>query len=136
MATVGCLRCGVWYDPARPHLCGLLADETARGLAERIDAFERRLQGLDGEARSRLNALERRIQELAAAQAQGACDRADEDAPSRVRILLPHAPSPPDDPPVDPEPIAVVKRDRRADHARYMRQWRLRRAMRGGDVHA
>jgi hypothetical protein len=68
MTTVGCLRCGVWYDPGKPHLCGVLGDDTARRLAERIDAFERRLQGLDGEARSRFNALERRVQELEAAR--------------------------------------------------------------------
>ena len=133
MTTVGCLRCGVWYDPGRPHLCGLLADETARGLAERIDAFERRLQGLDGEARSRFNALERRVQELEAAQAQGDRTRADEDAGSRVRIVLPPAP-----PPAEPwiAPSAQPALDKRSAHASYMRAWRLRRALRRGDVHA
>jgi hypothetical protein len=88
MATVGCLRCGVWYDPAKPHLCGLLADETARALAERLDAFERRLQGLEGEAREkikgadsasfrRVNALERRVEELEAALADDGSEKSE-----------------------------------------------------------
>ena len=141
MTTVGCLRCGVWYDPGKPHLCGVLGDDTARRLAERIDAFERRLQGLDGEARSRFNALERRVRELEAAQAQGKHDRASDDAPSRVRIFLPssdqvHDARLDDEPRISPESIAVGKRDRKADHARYMRAWRLRQALRKGSVHA
>jgi hypothetical protein len=116
--TVGCLRCGVWYDPAKPHACGVLADETARGLAERLDAYERRLQGLEAEARSRVEALERRVSELAAGQG----DRAAEDAPGRVRILLPPAPAP------TPEP---------KKHAVYMRAWRRKKAaLRRGDAHA
>jgi hypothetical protein len=109
----------------------LLADETARGLAERIDAFERRLQGLDGEARSRFNALERRVQELEAAQAQSELDRPSAD--TTVKTLAadaPFLPRAPDNEQISPEPIAIGKRDRKARHARYMRQWRLERAMR------
>jgi hypothetical protein len=132
MKTVGCLRCGVWYDPARSHCCGVLGDDVARRLAERLDAFERRFQGLEVEERSLFNALERRIHELGAARAQVARKRADEDAPSPVRVVLPPAP----EPRISPEPIAVGKRDRRADHARYMRQWRLRQALRRGNIHA
>jgi hypothetical protein len=141
--TAMCLRCGVRYDPTKPHLCGLLADETARALAERIDAFERRLQGLDGEARSRFNALERRVQELETAQAQGELDRRSPSAdttvktsavaPSHVRILLPPAPSPADKQQIVPEPASAL--DRKARHAAYMRQWRAWRAARR-DVHA
>jgi hypothetical protein len=51
--TVGCLRCGVWYDPARPHVCGVVGDDTARRLEARIDALEQRVQGLELEAHSR-----------------------------------------------------------------------------------
>jgi hypothetical protein len=123
MSTVGCLQCLQWYDPSRgPHICGLVADETARRLAERLDAFERRFQGLEVEASSRLNRLERRVQELEAAQAQDDRDRAAEDTSSRVRILLPPAPAP------APEP---------KKHAVYMRAWRRKKAaLRLGNIHA
>jgi hypothetical protein len=135
MTTVGCLQCLQWYDPSRgPHICGLVGDETARRLAERLDGLERRFQGLEVEARSRLNALERRVHELEAAQVQGDRPSAAEDAPSRVRVFLP--PAPDNEPRISPGPIAVGKRDRRADHARYMRAWRLRQALHRGDVHA
>ena len=122
MTTVGCLQCLQWYDPSRgPHICGLVGDETARRLAERLDAFERRFQGLELEARSRFNALERRVHELEAAQTQVARDRADEDAHSPVRILLPPASAP------APEP---------KKHAVYMRAWRRKKAaLRLGDIH-
>jgi hypothetical protein len=114
MSTVGCLQCLQWYDPSRgPHICGLVGDETARQLAERLDAFERRFQGLELEERSRFNALERRVHELEAAQAKRDRGRAEEDAPSRVRILLPPVPAP------APEPTK---------HAVYMRAWRRKRA--------
>ena len=117
---------------------------------ERIDAFERRVQGLDGEARSRLNALERRVQELEAAQAQGELDRRSPspdttlktlaaDAPSRVRIVLP-SPDRVHDARLDDEPriapSAQPALDKRTAHASYMRAWRLRRALRRGEVHA
>jgi hypothetical protein len=123
MATVGCLQCLQWYDPSRgPHICGLVGDETARRLAERLDAFERRFQALEFEARSRLSRLERRIEELEGAQAQVARDRADEDAHSPVRILLPPASAP------APEP---------KKHAVYMRAWRRKKAaLRRSEVHA
>jgi hypothetical protein len=49
----------------------VLGDDIARELEARIFAFEQRLQGLDGEARSRFNALERRVQELEAGQESG-----------------------------------------------------------------
>ena len=126
MATVGCLRCGVWYDPARPHLCGLLADETARGLAERIDAFERRLQGLGGEARSRFNALERRVQELEAGQERGKPENLSTEA---IGFLAPGNPSRQArdfEPPLEP----TKRFDRKANHRRYMREWRARQTAR------
>jgi hypothetical protein len=143
MTIVGCLQCRQWYDLAKPHVCGVLGDETARRLEERLDAFERRLQGLELEARSRLNRLE-------AAQAQGELDCRSPSAdtrvktlaaaaPSRVRIVLPspdqvHDARLDDEPRIAPEPRPAS--DRKARHARYMRQWRLQRAMRKGDVHA
>jgi hypothetical protein len=134
MKTVGCLRCGVWYDPAKPHLCGLLADETARGLAERLDTLERRFQGLDVEERRRLSALERRVEDLEAAQAHGERVRADEDAPGRAHIVLPFMPSPADESRTTPEPKPA--QDKRAAHAEYMKRWRLKQALRRGDFHA
>jgi hypothetical protein len=121
MATVGCLQCLQWYDPSRgPHICGLVGDETARRLAERLDALERRFQGLEVEARSRVNALEARV---AALEVLGDRPSAAEDAPSRVRILLPPASAP------APES---------KKHAVYMRAWRRKKAAlrRGGDIHA
>jgi hypothetical protein len=63
MPTIGCLQCLQWYDPSRgPHICGLVADETARRLTERLDAFERRFSALEFEARRRLSDLERRVE--------------------------------------------------------------------------
>jgi hypothetical protein len=113
MTTVGCLQC-LLYDPSRgPHICGLVGDETARRLAERLDAFERRFQGLELEARSRFDALERRVEEIETAQAQGNHTRVDEDAPGPVRILLPPAPAPALEP---------------KKHAVYMRAWRRKKA--------
>ena len=123
MTTVGCLRCGVWYDPGRPHLCGLLADETARGLAERIDAFERRLQGLDGEARSRFNALERRVQELEAGQERGKPETLSTEA---IGFRGPGNPSPDTRGFEPPAPMPKPRFDRKANHRRYMREWRAR----------
>jgi hypothetical protein len=102
MTTVGCLRCGVWYDPARPHACRILGDEMARRLEERPDAFERRLQGLELEARSRLNALERRVQELEAQRMTRQTASNDEDP---------------------------LRFDRKANHRRYGREWRARQAV-------
>jgi hypothetical protein len=32
---------------AKPHICGLMGDDTARRLAERLDALERRIQLLE-----------------------------------------------------------------------------------------
>jgi hypothetical protein len=111
----------------------VLGDDVARVLEERLDAFERRLQGLEFEARRRLNAIERRAEELEATQAQGDRAQVDEDAPSSVRIFLPPAPPPADEPQITSEPNPA--RDRRADHARYMRAWRLRQALRRGAIH-
>ena len=59
------------------------------------------------------------MEELEAAQAQGDRARADEDALSRVRILLPPA-------------VPELKK-----HAVYMRAWRRKKAaLRSGEVHA
>jgi hypothetical protein len=100
MSTVGCLQCLQWYDPSRgPHICGLVGDETARRLAERLDAFERRFQELEVEARSRLNRLERRVEELEVHPTTRQTASNDEDSP---------------------------RFDRKANHKRYMREWRAR----------
>jgi hypothetical protein len=29
--TVGCLRCGVWHDPVRPHVCDAIAASVPLG---------------------------------------------------------------------------------------------------------
>jgi hypothetical protein len=111
-----------------------LGDDVAQALEERLDAFECRLQGLDGEVRSRLNALERRVQELEDAQAQGDRAQGEEDAPSPVRIVLPPAP-PTEQAHARLEPLVAPASDKRARHAEYMRRWRVwRKAQR--DVHA
>ena len=111
MSTVGCLQCLQWYDPSRgPHICGLVGDETARRLAERLDAFERRFQGLEVEARSRFDALERRVEELEAQPMTRQTASNDEDPPHF---------------------------DRKANHRRYMREWRARQTtLRGRDAPA
>ena len=124
MTSVGCLRCGVWYDPARPHACGVLGDDIARGLEDRLDAFERRFAGLELEARSRFNALERRVEKL---EAQVRCEGAGlmrEDhahgiaanEPTRLEIRASTS--------LRPEQGF----DRKANHRRYMREWRRKRA--------
>jgi hypothetical protein len=47
MTIVGCLQCRQWYDQAKPHLCGVLGDETARALEARLVALERRIEELE-----------------------------------------------------------------------------------------
>jgi hypothetical protein len=122
MATVGCLRCGVWYDPGRPHLCGVLGDDTARALAERLDAFERRLQGLEGEARSRFNALERLVEGLEAALAD---DGSDFSEPSPETVS--ESKTPENAISENSEAAGLKPRfDRKGNHRRYMREWRAR----------
>jgi hypothetical protein len=131
-----CQRCGQWFDPVRPHICGVLGDETARRLEERLDSFARRLRELEVDTQARLNRLE-----AAQAQIEFDCRSPSTDttgktlanAPSPVRIVLPLAP-PSAEPQIAPEPKAAP--DKRAAHARYMKQWRLRLAMRRGNVHA
>jgi hypothetical protein len=145
--TVGCLRCGIWYDPARPHVCGVLGDDIARGLDARLDAFERRLQGLEVEARSRLNKLEEIAARLPAeVKAQGprvqpAASSADPEIPRLMgtwvqvdddiaRSLAERKPSaPPREEGIALEPKKKRVQDR-AHHAKYMRAWRSRQYLR------
>jgi hypothetical protein len=112
--TVGCLRCGIWYDPARPHSCGVIGDDTAKRLEEmifetrsRLDSIERRLLGLDAAARCPAQARERTVEEtpLPAAPAPAALTLAD------LR---------------NSEPIKQPF-DRKRYQAAYMRRWRARR---------
>ena len=115
MTTVGCLRCGVWYDPARPHLCGVLGDDIARALEQRLDAFERRLQRLEVEGRSRFDALEQ-------GQERGKPETLSTEA---IGFLAPGNPSRQArdfEPPLEP----TKRFDRKANHRRYMREWRAR----------
>ena len=135
MTTVGCLRCGVWYDPARPHVCGVLGDDTARALEERLVVLERRVEELEAgmsqrkaaealgiprstlqndldESRpktgreSSIDRDERREAAIVSNEAgRGACDI---------------------DANASPEPATRPRFDRKANHRRYMRGWRAR----------
>ena len=116
MTTVGCLRCGVWYDPARPHVCGVIGDDIARALAERLDAFERRLQGLEVEARSRFDAFEQ-------GQERGKPENLSTEA---IGFRGPGNPSPDTRGFEPPAPMPKPRFDRKANHRRYMREWRAR----------
>ena len=116
MTTVGCLRCGVWYDPARPHLCGVLGDDIARALEQRLDAFERRLQRLEVEGRSRFDALEQ-------GQERGKPENLSTEA---IGFLGPGNPSPDTRGFEPPAPMPKPRFDRKANHKRYMREWRAR----------
>jgi hypothetical protein len=105
MATVGCLRCGVWYDPSKPHLCGLLADETARGLAARLDALERRVEQLEAGQSGVMQDVSRcpTLPDFGMSKGQAAlADDGFSDEAPRPRF------------------------DRKANHRRYMREWRAR----------
>jgi hypothetical protein len=126
MTTNLCLRCGQFFDPARPHVCGLLGDETARRLEERLDAFERRLSALEFEA-LRLNALE--VSGVKAPRpAVGACGEQAPVAADDVGASAPPDGNPPGKPP---------RFDRKGYYRQYMRAWRrrqttLRRERHGG----
>jgi hypothetical protein len=103
----------------------VLGDDIARGLEERLDALGRRLQGLEVEARSRLNALERQVEALEARFTREGAGLTREDQahgiaanePTRLEeIRASNGPT--------PEP----RFDRKANHRRYMREWRRKRA--------
>jgi hypothetical protein len=108
---VHCLRCGETYryDPNTSHVC----DAPARAIetTTRGDNLAKRLATLEFEARSRLNALERRIRELETAPARQAT----------ASVASIDAPAPPHKGRDGKPPF-----DRRAYHARYMRDWRRR----------
>jgi hypothetical protein len=116
--TVGCLRCGVWYDPARPHVCGVIGDDTAR-----------RLEKLIFETRSSIEALDRRLQAIEArlpAQDTRLNDRSLEfttggDARHN------RTPSPPTLSELRLAGPVKQPFDRKQNHAGYMRTWRARR---------
>jgi len=104
MATVGCLRCGVWYDPARPHVCGVLGDDIARALEARIVA------------------LERRVEELEAALADDGSEKS-EPSPETVS----ESKTPENAISENSEAAGLKPRfDRKGNHRRYMREWRAR----------
>ena len=121
--TVGCLRCGVWYDPARPHFCGVLGDDIARGLEERLDALERRLRQLEVEARSRLNALERKALEARFTREGAGLTRED-----RGHSIAANQPIRLEEIRASTGPTPKPRFDRKANHRRYMREWRRKRA--------
>ena len=108
-AMAHCLRCGATYryDPNTSHAC----DAPARG--------DDRLATLEFEARSRLNALERRIRELEAATA----GRRSEERQAKAAGASIDAPAAPDKGKNGKPPF-----DRRSYHAGYMRRWRARRS--------
>jgi hypothetical protein len=125
MTTVGCLRCGVWYDPSKPHACGVLGDDVARGLAEHLDAFERRFQGLELEARSRFDALERRVDAL---QAWVTCEGAGLTREDQAHGIAANEPSRLEEMGASISLTPGQGFDRKANHRRYMREWRRKRA--------
>jgi hypothetical protein len=125
MTTVRCLRCGVWYDPARPHACGVLGDDVARGLKERLDAFERRFQELELAARSRLDALVRRVDAL---QAWVTCECAGLTREDRAHGIAANEPTRLEEMPASTSLTHEPRFDRKANHRRYMREWRRKRA--------
>jgi hypothetical protein len=125
MTTVGCLRCGVWYDPARPHVCGVIGDDIARELEARIYAFEQRLRELEVEPRSRFNALERRVEEIEAGLGGATQEMSDVATfPDDSRSVDRQSGRMTPDQPVDENP--KPRFDRKANHRRYMREWRAR----------
>jgi hypothetical protein len=126
MTTVGCLQCRQWYDPSRgPHICGLVGDETARRLAERLDVFERRFHGLQVEVRSRFNALERRVHEL---EAQVTCEGAGLTREDQAHGIAANEPTRLEEIRASTSLTPEQGFDRKANHRRYMREWRRKRA--------
>jgi hypothetical protein len=122
--TVGCLRCGVWYDPARPHVCGVIGDDTARRLEELIFETRSWIEGLD----RRLGAIEERSHHPAVPPTQ---DTKLQDQPLECMTGGEAAPVRTPAPPTLSElrVAGPVKQpfDRKRYHAGYMRTWRARR---------
>jgi hypothetical protein len=116
--TVGCLRCGVWYDPARPHVCGVIGDDTAR-----------RLEDLIFETRSWIEALDRRLQAIEAGSP--ARDTRFNDQPlepvTGVDAVPVRTPAPPTLSELRLAGPVKPPFDRKRYHAGYMRTWRARR---------
>jgi hypothetical protein len=103
----------------------VLADETARRLAERLDAIERRFQGLELEARSRFNALERRVHEL---EAQVTCEGAGLTREDQAHGIAANEPTRLEEIRASTSLTPEQGFDRKANHRRYMREWRRKRA--------
>jgi hypothetical protein len=115
-----CLTCGATYryDPNTTHACD--APARAETMTPRGDDLAKRLAALEFEARSRLDALERQVQELEALLVSRGQDR-------HVKAASASAAAP---------AASNTPFNRRTYHATYMRAWRKRqtaakRALRG-----
>jgi hypothetical protein len=123
------MKCGVTfaYEPSRPHVCG---EATPVG-----GDLARRLVALEHEARARLLKLERRVEELEARFVEDAA--ADEEAAANAAPSL----SGEETAGIEEEIVSAVEAaaeleasslaprprfDRKANHRRYMREWRAR----------
>jgi hypothetical protein len=113
MTTVGCLRCGVWYDPARPHVCGVLGDDIARALEARIVALERRVEELEAGRDAPFS--------VSSGSGLGQPPEGTEgDGRSWLKAETPS---------IEATGFGPKPRfDRKANHRRYMREWRARQA--------
>jgi hypothetical protein len=103
----------------------VLGDDIARGLEERLDALGRRLQGLEFEVRSRLNALERQVEALEARFTREGAGLTRED---QAHGIAANEPTRLEEIRASTGPTPKPRFDRKANHRRYMRKWRRRRA--------
>jgi hypothetical protein len=103
----------------------VLGDDVARALEERLDAIERRFQGLELEARSRLNALEQRVDAL---QARVTCEGAGLTREDQAHGIAANEPIRLEEIPASTSLTPEQGFDRKANHRRYMREWRRKRA--------
>jgi hypothetical protein len=121
------LRCGVWYDPARPHICGVMGDDTAKRLEELI--FENR---------SRIEALDRRLLEIEATRSHDPAISPAQAEPIECATgtEAPRAPAPLTLAELRSEAPIKQPLDRKRYHAGYMRRWRARRKalLKGNDI--
>jgi hypothetical protein len=103
----------------------VLADDVAKGLENRLDAFERRFAGLELEARSRFNALERRVEVL---EAQVACECTGLTREHQAHGIAASEPTRLEEITASTSLTPEHGFDRKANHRRYMREWRRKRA--------